>query len=168
MFNKINFSGKNGLITVAFVEKKVIVKYKITCNQTESNIFADSTESNERIESAFIYLQAFLTDYYSEMEDELKDNTIKFRFNHENFMEAINQIIDHLQYKNIIDIENFELKFTSEKILSKHLIMLKSTYLTKNNLSCVTHYTPMYKNIAIHKAGECDQFKLKVELKKTI
>jgi hypothetical protein len=167
MFNKINFSGKNGLITVTFVEKKVIVKSKFTGDQTESNILLDSAEPDNMIEAAFIYLEAFLSDCYSERKDELKDNTIKFRFNHENFIDAINEMIDHLQYKNIIDIEYFELKFTTKKILSKHLIMLKSAYLTKNNRSCVTFYTSM-KDIAIHKAGECNQFKLKVELKKTI
>ncbi len=165
MLKSISLKGKNTCVNLKIKDKKIIFSsYVKSINLTPKKIFCNNKESNEKIVNAYYYLSAFLDDYYSEDKDEMINDSIKFRFNHDCFIDAVICILNNLDDKLQAKINEVQFDFNYNYLLSKDLILLKSCYLAKDKIYAVSNFVETDNSNLTTDEVKFNRFRLTIKL----
>lgn len=164
MLKSISFKGNDTNFNLKIKEKKILFcSYVKSVELTPKKIFYNK-EKNEKIFSGYYYLSAFLDDYYWEYKNEMVNGAIKFRFNHDCFVDAVIYILDNLDEKLRAKINEVQFNFNFNSLLSKDLILLKSCYLAKDKIYEVSNFVESENSNLLTDKVKFNRFRLAIKL----
>lgn len=165
MLESISFKGKDTCVNLKIKDEKILLSsYVKSIGLTPPEKNYNNKETNEKIFSGFYYLSAFLDDYYSEYQDEMINDSIKFRFNHDCFIDAVICILNNLDEKLRAKINEVQFNFNFNSLLRKDLILLKSCYLAKDKIYVVSNYVESVNSNLINDEVKFNRFRLTIKL----
>ncbi len=165
MLESISFKGKDTCINLKINDKKIFFSPCVkSIGLTPKKIFCNNKETNDKIFAGFYYLSAFLDNYYSEYKDEIVNDNIKFRFNHDCFIDAIIFILTNLDGKLRAKINEVQFNFKFNSLLRKDLILLKSCYLAKDKIYIVSNYVESKNSNLGTEEAKFNGFRLTIKL----